>query len=119
MSAAKMISLGRGVPEIARSYLLKNKGFIGGGWVPSSSGRTFPVLNPANQELISEVADMSPQDVKLAVHEAKGAMKQWSSMVPKVNRKEVQSVISEDVFDVFIGRISCRREPVYCSNGRS
>ena len=81
---SKMIRLGRGVPEIARSYLLKNKGFIGGGWVPSSSGRAYPVLNPANQELISEVADMSPQDVNLAVHEAKGAMKQWSSMVPKV-----------------------------------
>ena len=49
--------LGKGVPEIARTRLLNNKAWIGGQWVDSSTGKTFPVINPATQDIITNVLD--------------------------------------------------------------
>ena len=47
--------LGRGVPEVARTHLLCNKAWIAGQWVDAISGRTYPVYNPFNREIIAEV----------------------------------------------------------------
>ena len=47
--------LGRGVPEVARTNLLKNKTLVGGKWVEALSKRTYPVYNPVNSEVITEV----------------------------------------------------------------
>ena len=59
MSAGKksLDFLGRGVPEIARSALINNKAWIGGQWVSSIRDTTYPVVNPASLELITEVHD--------------------------------------------------------------
>lgn len=47
--------LGRGVPEVARTHLLSNKAWIAGQRVDALSGRTYPVYNPSNREIIAEV----------------------------------------------------------------
>lgn len=47
--------LGKGVPQGARSPLFKNRGWINGQWVEAKEKRHFPVTNPANTELITEV----------------------------------------------------------------
>lgn len=47
---------GRGVPEAVRLSLLRGRAWVSGRWVEAVSGRTFPVLNPANGELIAEVS---------------------------------------------------------------
>lgn len=47
--------LGRGVPELARTHLLSNKAWIAGQRVDALSGRTYPVYNPSNREIIAEV----------------------------------------------------------------
>jgi succinate-semialdehyde dehydrogenase/glutarate-semialdehyde dehydrogenase len=78
-----MISFGKGVPGVVSTQLLKNMAFIGGRWIPSSTGRYYPVLNPSNQEVISDVADLSPSEVESAVQAAKDAMLPWSSMIAK------------------------------------
>lgn len=46
---------GRGVPEAVRLSLLRGRAWVAGRWVEAVSGRTFPVLNPANGQLIAEV----------------------------------------------------------------
>ena len=50
------LSVGRGVPEAVRLALLRGRGWVSGKWVEAASKKTFPVLNPANGEVIAEVS---------------------------------------------------------------
>ena len=54
--------------------------FINGEWTDGSSGKTRPVINPATEEVIVEVPDASPEDVKRAIDAAARAFRQWSRM---------------------------------------
>jgi len=56
--------------------------FIGGRWVDSLSGKTFPTLNPATGEKICDVAEGDKADVDLAVSAARRAFESgpWSKM---------------------------------------
>src|SRR5438105_6307002 len=60
--------------------------FIGGKWLDSVSGRTFPTLNPATGETICQVAEGDKADVDLAVKAARKAFEDgpW----PKMNASE-------------------------------
>ena len=55
---------------------------IGGQWVNSVSGKTFPTLNPATGETICQVAEGDKADVDLAVKAARKAFDDgpWSKM---------------------------------------
>jgi len=53
------------------------KHFIGGQWQTPASQQYFNSNNPANGELIAEVADGNEQDVDLAVSAAHQAQKSW------------------------------------------
>jgi succinate-semialdehyde dehydrogenase/glutarate-semialdehyde dehydrogenase len=77
------IGILKGIPELVNPHLLKNEAFIGGRWIRSSTGRSYPVINPANQEMISDVADLSASEVELTVQAAKDAMMTWSLMIAK------------------------------------
>src|SRR6266481_5836077 len=56
--------------------------FIGGAWVGSVSGKTFPTVNPATGETICQVAEGDKADIDLAVHAARHAFESgpWSKM---------------------------------------
>ncbi len=56
--------------------------FIGGEWVPSSSGKTFPVINPATEEEIAQVAEGDAADVDAAAKAARRAFESgdWPKM---------------------------------------
>ena len=56
--------------------------FIGGQWVDSVSGKTFPTLNPATGEVICEVAEADSADIDLAVAAARKAFEEgpWRRM---------------------------------------
>lgn len=54
--------------------------FIGGKFVPAVSGRTQPLINPANEEAIAEVADGDAADVDRAVAAAERGFKEWSHL---------------------------------------
>ena len=58
--------------------------FIGGEWVPAQSGKTMPVLNPATEEALAEVAFASAGDVDLAVAAARKAFEAdtWAGVGP-------------------------------------
>src|SRR5215467_14224784 len=51
---------------------------IGNEWVNSKSGRTFPTLNPATGEEISQIAEADAEDVDRAVLAARAAFKPGS-----------------------------------------
>jgi aldehyde dehydrogenase (NAD+) len=60
--------------------------FIGGKWLDSASGKTFPTINPATGETICRVAEGDKADVDLAVKAARKAFEEgpW----PKMNASE-------------------------------
>ncbi|CAM3286436.1 CoA-acylating methylmalonate-semialdehyde dehydrogenase [Paenibacillus lupini] len=51
---------------------------IGGQWVPSRSGKTEPVYNPATEEVLAYVPISSREDLDEAVAAAKAAFRTWS-----------------------------------------
>ena len=53
-------------PNIRQTQL-----FINGQWIPSQSGKTFDTINPANEEVIAEVAEGDAVDVECAVEAAR------------------------------------------------
>ncbi len=48
--------------------LLKTKAYINGEWVDADDGATFSVTNPANQEVIAEVASVGAKIQKNKRH---------------------------------------------------
>ncbi len=55
--------------------------FIGGEFVAPEKGRYFKTVNPATEEVISEVAEATRQDINKAVESARKAYdKQWSAL---------------------------------------
>ncbi|WP_047154033.1 aldehyde dehydrogenase family protein [Aneurinibacillus tyrosinisolvens] len=60
----------------------RNHLFINGEWVPSVSGKTFPVFNPATGEVLVEVAFSEQEDVNRAVKAANDSFieRRWLAM---------------------------------------
>jgi aldehyde dehydrogenase (NAD+) len=57
--------------KVASQY--QTKLLIGGKWVESASGKTFPTVNPATEEVITEVYEGDAKDIDLAVKAARKA----------------------------------------------
>ena len=58
-----------GVKTDVRTYQL----YINGEWVDSKSNKTFPVYDPATEEVIAQAPDANADDVNRAVAAAKAA----------------------------------------------
>ncbi|HEU5258144.1 MAG TPA: aldehyde dehydrogenase family protein, partial [Vicinamibacterales bacterium] len=55
--------------------------FIGGQWVPASTRRTFPNINPANRDdIVGEFQASGPDDVAAAFAAAEGAQPAWAAL---------------------------------------
>ena len=68
--------------------LLKNQAYINGQWVDADNGDTFPVTNPANGELIVEVAKLGASETARAIAAAEEAMKSWK-VLPAKSRSQI------------------------------
>jgi betaine-aldehyde dehydrogenase len=66
-----------GVKTDVKTYQM----FINGEWVASQSNKTFPVYEPATEEILAQVADSNADDVSRAVAAAKAAFEDgpWAS----------------------------------------
>ncbi|HEX3998525.1 MAG TPA: aldehyde dehydrogenase family protein [Pirellulales bacterium] len=60
----------------------QNQCFIGGQWQPAVSGKTFETINPATEEVITQVAEGDAADIDLAVAAARKALDKgpWGRM---------------------------------------
>lgn len=61
---------------------MKNELLIDGQWVAAASKKTFAVINPATEEVITQVADGDSTDGLRALEAAVKAQKSWSAMPP-------------------------------------
>jgi len=63
--------------QIADKALLKTQAFINGEWVDADNGETLAVTNPANGEVIAEVAKCGAVETRRAIEAAEAAMVDW------------------------------------------
>jgi aldehyde dehydrogenase (NAD+) len=61
-------------------YKGPTKLFINNQWVDAVSKKTFPVLNPANKEVIAHIAEADKADVDVAVKAARKAFQSWRNV---------------------------------------
>ena len=63
--------------------LFKEEAFINGKWVKSSTGKTFPINNPATDEIIAQVTNLDVADADKAIAAANAAFPKWKSITGK------------------------------------
>ena len=56
--------------------------FIDGKWHKSSTGETYEVINPANEEIIGKASKASPEDVHKALLSAQKGLEVWKKTPP-------------------------------------
>ncbi|GAA4340796.1 aldehyde dehydrogenase family protein [Variovorax defluvii] len=90
MSGIQSATIGAGVMLPGQSRALdwirsgKKQLLIGGQWVAAASGKTFETINPATEEVLTQVAEADTQDVDAAVAAARRAFEgpSWSGISP-------------------------------------
>jgi len=70
------------------------KMLIGGQWMPSASGKTFDVVNPATEEVIAQVAEGESEDIDRAVKAARKAFESgpWPEMTPSARGRMISRI---------------------------
>lgn len=70
------------VESVRKPTIRQTQCFIGGHWIPATSGKTFETLHPATEEVIAQVAEGDAADVDLAVAAARDAFETgpWAKM---------------------------------------
>ena len=56
--------------------------FIDGKWIKSSSGETYDVINPANEEILGNASKASSEDVEKALKSAQQGLEVWKKTTP-------------------------------------
>jgi succinate-semialdehyde dehydrogenase/glutarate-semialdehyde dehydrogenase len=100
--------------------LLRQANLIGGAWVQADSGRTVPVRNPANGELVGEVPAMGAPETRRAIEAAHGAQKAWRAMTAKERQKPLRrlfDLMMENQEDLAVIMTSEQGKPLAESRG--
>jgi succinate-semialdehyde dehydrogenase/glutarate-semialdehyde dehydrogenase len=66
--------------------------FINGKWQQSSSGETYAVINPANEEVIGNVSKANSEDVQKALNSAAQGLKIWQNTSPWERAKILRKI---------------------------
>ncbi len=69
--------------QLSDQALLKTQAYINGQWVNADSGETVPVTNPANSDVIAEVARCGGAETRRAIEAAGKALIHWRKRTVK------------------------------------
>ncbi len=83
IAASEPTSVPTSLPDLDDPGLLQAQAYIDGQWVDADSGETFAVENPANGELLAEVACCGGAETKRAIEAAAKAYEQWRHTTAK------------------------------------
>src|SRR5260370_5124408 len=96
-----------GVTAEVKTYQL----FINGEWVESNSNKTFPVYDPANEEVIAQAPDANSEDVGRAVAAARTAFDEgpWATTTAQ-ERGRVLFRLAEEIRQniAMLAELECR-----------
>jgi len=87
---------------------------IGGEWGGGRGGSTFPVLDPATEEPVTEVADGTVEDALAAVEAAHAALPGWAATPPRQ-----RSEILRRAFELMTERAESLARLMSLENGKS
>ncbi len=73
---------------LQNTQLIHCQSFINNQWVNADSGATFVVYNPANGEVLTQVADCGPAETQRAIAAAESAFPAWRAR-PAAERSDV------------------------------
>ncbi|WP_172463427.1 aldehyde dehydrogenase [Priestia endophytica] len=79
-----------------QTEIKKYQMFIDGEFVNSSSQETTKVINPATEEVISEIPKGTVEDVRRAIESAERAQKEWGK-IPSIERGKYLRAISKEI----------------------
>ncbi len=85
------------------STLLRHQSYLNGEWIDADSRITFPVLNPANNEILARVADCGAVETRRAIAAADAALADWRSKTATVRAgilRRWHDLILENVEDL-------------------
>lgn len=88
--------------------------FIGGAWVPGSTGKRIDVFDPSTEQKIASVADATVDDARAAVDAAFAAGPKWAATPPR-DRAE----ILRRAFDLMSSRLEWFAELISLENGKA
>ncbi|MAK61091.1 MAG: succinate-semialdehyde dehydrogenase (NADP(+)) [Ponticaulis sp.] len=74
--------------------LLRTQAYINGNWVDAVSGETFNVDNPANGDLIAELAYCGTDETTAAIEAAEAAQPAWAAKTPKERAKYLRDLFN-------------------------
>jgi succinate-semialdehyde dehydrogenase / glutarate-semialdehyde dehydrogenase len=94
--------------------LVETELFIGGKWVPASSGDRFDVLDPATGDVIASVSDGGVDDAMAAVDAAAGAFPAWASTPPRERSETLRRA-----FELMTSRADDLAKLVSLENGKA
>jgi succinate-semialdehyde dehydrogenase / glutarate-semialdehyde dehydrogenase len=69
--------------KLSDPQLLKSDAFIDGAWAAADSGVRFDVRNPANNEVLAQVADLGEGETRRAIEAAARAFPAWKKKTAK------------------------------------
>lgn len=90
-----MMSIQPAKLEWAKTWLKTHKQlFVGGNWIPSQAQKSFVTTNPANQEILTQLALAEKADVDLAVSKAREAFKssEWKNLTRRQRSLTLQKI---------------------------
>ena len=76
--------------KLADPDLLRQANLIGGQWVQAESGRTLPVRNPANGQLVGEVPACGHAETRRAIEAAQAAQAAWRKLTAKERQRPLR-----------------------------
>jgi succinate-semialdehyde dehydrogenase/glutarate-semialdehyde dehydrogenase len=83
MQHKSFTSLTNGPLALKDALLLRQRAYIGGEWIDSSTGATYQVTNPADDSVVATVPDMGAEDTRRAIAAAEAAFPLWCRRTAK------------------------------------
>jgi succinate-semialdehyde dehydrogenase/glutarate-semialdehyde dehydrogenase len=78
--------------------LLRRQGYVDGRWIDPDSGETFPVTNPATDEVLADVPRMGAAETRRAIEAAERALPEWKHRTAK-ERARVLRRLSDSMLE--------------------
>jgi len=69
--------------QLSDQALLRTQAYIDGKWIDADNGATLPITNPANGEVIAEVAKCGTAETRRAIEAAGAAFPEWRKRTVK------------------------------------
>ncbi|KAF4314367.1 hypothetical protein GTA08_BOTSDO01298 [Botryosphaeria dothidea] len=94
--------------------LFVEKAYINGQWVPSQSGSTFAVRNPATDAVLGSCPECTPADLSAAIHAAAAAFPAWRAQPGRARAR-----ILRRLFDLTVAHRGDLGAIVTAENGKA